>query len=134
MSDLTTDTGLFASVCMVLACGFGFYACEVPVLIIVALVLNVMSPLEGGFKRKLRNLTLTVEFDETYDIDTIRWALEEQGITIYDIDIERTETTEKHYASAMFTVKLGKANHSYSSMITMVAELSRVHGVSEIIA
>ncbi|MBR3334175.1 MAG: hypothetical protein IKG23_07800, partial [Clostridia bacterium] len=60
--------------------------------------------------------------------------MEEHGATIYDIDIERAETTEKHYASAMFTVKLGKANHSHSSMITTVAELSCVHGVSEIIA
>ena len=134
VSGLTTATGLFASVCMGLACGFGFYACVIPVLVIVALVLNVMSPLEGEFKRKLRNLTLTVEFNETCDIDTIRRTMEEHGATIYDIDIERAETTEKHYASAMFTVKLGKANHSHSSMITTVAELSCVHGVSEIIA
>lgn len=134
VSGLTTATGLFASACMGLACGFGFYACVIPVLVIVALVLNVMSPLEGEFKRKLRNLTLTVEFNETCDIDTIRRVMEEHGTTIYDIDIERAETTEKHYASAMFTVKLGKANHSHSSMITTVAELSCVHGVSEIIA
>ena len=134
VSGLTTATGLFAAVCMGLASGFGFYACVVPVVIIVALVLNVMSPLEGEFKRKLRNLTLTVEFDETSDIDTIRQALEGQGATIYDIDIERAETTEKHYASAMFTVKLGRTNHSHSSMITTVAELKCVHGVSEIIA
>lgn len=134
VSGLTTATGLFASVCMGLACGFGFYACVVPVVVIVALVLNVMSPLEGAFKRKLRNLTLTVEFNETCDIDTIRQALEEQGATIFDIDIERAETTEKHYASAMFTMKLGKTNHSHSSMLTTVAALSCVHGVSEIIA
>ena len=134
VSGLTTATGLFASVCMGLACGFGFYVCVIPVLIIVALVLNVMSPLEGEFKRKLRNLTLTVEFDETSDIDTIRQALEGQGATIYDIDIERAETTEKHYASAMFTMKLGKENHSHSSMLTTVAELKCVHGVREIIA
>ena len=134
VSGLTTATGLFAAVCMGLASGFGFYVCVVPVLIIVALVLNVMSPLEGEFKRKLRNLTLTVEFDETCNIDTIRQVMEEQGATIYDIDIERAETTEKHYASAMFTVKLGKENHSHSSMITTVAELDCVHGVREIIA
>ena len=134
VSGLTTATGLFAAVCMGLACGFGFYACVVPVVIIVTLVLSVMSPLEGEFKRKLRNLTLTVEFDEVCDIDTIRQAMEGQGATIYDIDIERAETTEKHYASAMFTVKLGRENHSHSSMITTVAELKCVHGVSEIIA
>ena len=78
VSGLTTATGLFASVCMGLACGFGFYECVVPVLVIIALVLNAMSPLEGEFKRKLRNLTLTVEFNEVSDIDVIRQAMEGQ--------------------------------------------------------
>ena len=134
VSGLTTATGLFASVCMGLACGFGFYECVIPVVVIVAVVLNLMSPLEGEFTRKLRNITLTVEFDETCDIETIRGALEAAGATIFDIDIERAETTEKYYASAMFTVKLGKENHSHSSIITTVAELKCVHGVSEVIA
>ena len=134
MSGLTTATGLFASVCMGLACGVGFYECVIPVLVIIVLVLNVMSPLEGEFKRKLRNLTLTVEFNDVGDIDTIRRALEGQDAVIYDIDIERPERTENHCASAVFVMKLSKANHSHSGMVTTVAELSCVHGVSEIIA
>ena len=134
VSGLTTATGLFASVCMGLACGVGFYECVIPVLVIIVLVLNVMSPLEGEFKRKLRNLTLTVEFNDVGDIDTIRRALEGQDAVIYDIDIESPERTENHYASAVFVMKLSKANHSHSGMVTTVAELSCVHGVSEIIA
>ena len=134
VSGLTTATGLFASVCMGLACGAGFYECVIPVLFIIAVVLNLMSPLEGEFKRKLRNLTLTVEFNEPGDVDTIRQALEGQGATIFDIDIERAERTEKHYASAVFEMKLNRENHSHSSMLTTVAELKCVHAVSEIIA
>lgn len=134
VSGLTTATGLFASVCMGIACGFGFYECVVPVLVIIAVVLNLMSPLEGEFKRKLRNLTLTVEFNESSDIDTIRRVMEGQGATIFDIEIERPERTEKHYASAMFVLNLSRENHSHSGMITSVAELDCVHAVKEIIA
>ena len=75
-----------------------------------------------------------MEFNESGDIDTIRRALEAQDATIFDIDIERPERTEKHYASAVFILKLSKANHSHSGMITTVAELDCVHAVSEIIA
>ena len=117
VSGLTTATGLFASVCMGLACGAGFYECLIPVLVIIAVVLDVMSPLEGEFKRKLRNLTLTVEFNEAGDIDT-----------------ERAEKTEHHYPSAMFVIKLSRENHSHSGMITTVAELDCVRSVKEIIA
>ena len=134
VSGLTTATGLFASVCMGIACGFGFYECVIPVLFIIAVVLNLMSPLESEFKRKLRNLTLTVEFNEVSDIDTIRRAMEAQDATIFDIEIERPEKTEKHNASAMFVLKLSKENHSHSGMITTVAELDCVHAVKEIIA
>ena len=134
VSGLTTATGLFASVCMGLACGAGFYECAVPALVITAVVLNVMSPLEGAFKRKLRNLTLTVEFNEVSDIDTIRQAMEGQDAIIYDIDIERSEKTEKHNASATFVMKMSRANHSHSGMITTVAELDCVYAVREIIA
>ena len=134
VSGLTTATGLFASVCMGLACGVGFYECVVPVLVIVAVVLNLMSPLEGEFKRKLRNLTLTVEYNEADDINTIRQALENQNATIYDIEVERPERTDKHNASAVFVMKLSKENHSHSGMLSTVAALDCVHGVSEIIA
>ena len=134
VSGLTTATGLFASVCMGLACGAGFYECVIPVLVIIAVVLNVMSPLEGEFKRKLRNLTLTVEFDGVNDIDTIRRVMEEQGATIFDIDVERAEKTDHRNASAMFVIKMSRENHSHSGMITTVAELDCVHAVREIIA
>ena len=55
---LTTATGLFAAVCLGLACGVGFYECVIPAVVLIFLVLNVMSPLEGEFKRKLRNMTM----------------------------------------------------------------------------
>ena len=35
----------------------------IPAVILIHLVLNVMSPLEGEFKRKLRNMTLSVQSD-----------------------------------------------------------------------
>ena len=134
VSGLTTATGLFASVCMGLACGLGFYECVIPVLFIIAVVLNLMSPLEGAFKRRLQNLTLTVEFNEVSDIDAIRRVMEEQNATIFDINIERAQKTEKYYASALFDLRLSKENHSHSGMITSVAELDCVHAVKEIIA
>ena len=134
VSGLTTATGLFASVSMGIACGFGFFECVIPVLIIVAVVLNVMSPLEGEYKRKLRNLTLMVEYNETADLDTIRRVIEAQNARIFDIDIERAEKTDRYYAAATIGLKMSKENRSHSGMLTTVAELDCVHAVREIIA
>ena len=134
VSGLTTATGLFAAVCMGLACGVGFYECVIPAVILVHLVLNVMRPLEGEFKRKLRNMTLRVQFSSAEDIDVIREALERQEARVYEIEIERTENTEQDHASALFILKMSRNSHSHSNILTTVAELPCVYSVSEIIA
>ena len=134
VSGLTTATGLFAAVCIGLACGVGFYECVIPAVILIHLVLNVMSPLEGEFKRKLRNMTLSVQFNTAEDIEVIRNVLESLEATVYDIEVERAESTGCHHASAIFIVKMSRANHSHSGILSSVAELPCVHGVSEIIA
>ena len=62
VKGLTTATGLFATVIMGIAAGAGLYECVIVALVLIVLVLNVMSPLEIAFKRRLRNITLNVEF------------------------------------------------------------------------
>ena len=131
---LTTATGLFAVTCLGLACGAGFYEVVIIVLALVVLVLNIMSPQEIAFKRRLRNITLNVEFNSVEDIDRITGVIEEQRARIYDIDIERTERKGDKFPSAIFILQLSRDNHSHSSMLTTVAELPCVVSVQELIS
>lgn len=134
VNGLTTATGLFATVCMGIAAGAGFYECFIPATVLVVLVLNVMSPLEIAYKRRLRNITLNVEFEAVEDIASITKAIEAQHACVYDIDIERTERKDEKYPSAIFILQLSRENHSHSGMLTSVAELSCVHSVQELIS
>ena len=134
VNGLTTATGLFATVCMGLASGAGFYELVIPLLIVIELVLNVMSPLEVTFKRRLRNITLNVEFDSVEDISRITEVMQEQHATVYDIDVERAQRSGEKYPSAIFIVKLSRENPSHSGMLSTVAELSCVRAVHELIA
>ena len=131
---LTTSTGLFATMVMGLASGAGFYECVIITLILIVLVLNVMSPLEFAFKRRLRNITLNVEFNSVEDIAGITRAIEAEGARMYDIDVERTERKDQKYPSAIFILKLSRQNHSHSGMLSSVAELACVHSVQELIS
>jgi len=133
VNGLTTATGLFATVCMGLASGIGFYECVIISLILIEVVLNVMSPLEVEFKRKLRNITLNVEFNSVEDIDEITAVIKALNAQIFDIDLERTERAGDKYPSAIFIMKLSKENHSHSGMLSSVAELPCVHSVRELI-
>ena len=134
VNGLTTATGLFATVCMGLAAGAGFYECALIAMVMTILVLNVMSPLEIAFKRRLRNITLNVEFSSVEDISVITDAIEAQHARIYDIHIERTERKDEKHPSAIFILQLSRMNHSHSGMLTSVAELPCVHSVQELIS
>ncbi len=130
VKGLTTATGLFATVCMSLACGAGFYECVITVLVLLVLVLNVMAPLEILFKRRLRNITLNVEMDSVEDVETVTAAIEAEKAMIFEVDIESTESP----ASAIFILQMSRDNSSHSGMLSSVAELYCVRSVQELIS
>lgn len=134
VSGLTTATGLFASVCLGIAAGAGFYELVIMAVLLMALVLNLMTPLEGAFKRRLRNITINVEFLSVDDISVITDMMAQQNIQIFDIDVERSEIKGDKYPSAIFVLKLSKENHSHSSILSSLAELPCVRSVQEIVA
>ena len=130
VKGLTTATGLFATVCMSLAAGAGFYECVITVLLLIVLVLNIMTPLEIGFKRRLRNITLNVQMDSVEDVAAVSEAIEAQNARIYEIDVERVKSP----ASAIFILQMSRSNSSHSGMLSSVAELSCVRSVQELIS
>ena len=134
VNGLTTATGLFATVIMGIATGAGFYECVLVTLLLIVVVLNVLSPAERAFKRRLRNITLNVEFNSVDDIAAITEMIKEQSATVYDIDIERTERKENRYPSAIFILQLSRENHSHSAMLSSIAEMECVQSVQELIS
>ena len=134
VQGLTTATGLFATVCLGIACGLGFYVCVIPSLIMIVLVLNVLAPLEGAYKRKLRGCTLNVEFEAVSDIASIVERLEKINVIVRDVDVNPADGTESQLTSAVFILQLPRDNYSHSSIMTTVAEMSCVYSVQELVA
>ena len=134
VSGLTTAIGLFAAACMGLAAGAGFYECVLCAIIFIVVAMELLQPVEIGYKRRLRNVTIFVEFDSIEDVGTITTMIQNQGGTIFDIDIERAQREDTHYPSAIMTLKLDKQHGSHSAMLSSIAELSCVYGVQELIS
>ena len=134
VEGLTTATGLFASVCMGMAAGAGFFECVTVSLILIILALEVMQPLESLYKRRKRNITLAVEFDDVQTIDTITEQIRSMKAEIMDIDIERTEKAGDLLPSAVFSVRMAKEKQSHSEMLASIAELPGVFAAEELIS
>ena len=130
VNGLTTATGLLATVCMSIAAGAGYYECEILTMLIIVFVLNVMSPLEVLFKRRLRNITLNIEMEDTENISEISEVIHSQHAEIFDIDIE----TGPAPATAFFILQMSRDNSSHSAMLSSIAELSCVSSVQELIS
>ena len=133
VSGLTTAIGLFVSACIGLAAGAGFYEIVLVAVVLIVLVMEVMYPLEITFKRKTRNMTLHVDFDDIANIDKISETITKEGATIYEFELE-DPTARKTTPSAIVWVKLSKENHSHSSILSSVAELPCVTSVQELIS
>lgn len=130
VNGLTTATGLFATVCMSVAAGAGFYECVLLSMLLIVLVLNIMTPLEVLYKRRRRNITLSIEMDRSEDIAVISDLLNSCEAEIFGIDLE--EGPEP--ASAIFDLRMSKTNCSHSAMLSLIAELDCVRSVQELIS
>lgn len=130
VNGLTTATGLFAVVCLSIAAGAGFFECALLALILIILVLNIMTPLEVLYKRRLRNITLNIEMDDTENIEEIRTVIEAQDVSVFEIDIEAGPSP----ASAIFILKLSRERRSHSAMLSTIAEMDCVRSVEELIS
>ena len=59
--------------------------------------------------------------------------IEDHEAQILDIDVVRDPAIEDENDSAVFTLRLSRKNHSHSSMLSSIAELSCVREVQELI-
>ena len=134
VQGLTTATGLFTTVCLGIATGLGFYECVIPGLILVMLVLNELSPLEGAFKRRIKNMTMNVTFANLADLSDIVEKLESIDVVIQDVDLDPADASGSKRASAVFVLKLPRFNFSHTSVLTAVAEMPCVYSVQEVVA
>ena len=132
VSGLTSAIGLFVAAVLGIASGAAFYECVLPSIVIVIFCMEVLQPLEVLFKRRLRNITITIKYINPTDIDMIRRTIEEQGAHLYEIDPE--EPDEDNYPSAIFSMKMSKEKSSHSEMLSSIVELPCVLSLHELIS
>lgn len=132
VSGLTSAIGLFAAAVLGIASGAAFYECVVPAIVIIIFSMEVLQPLEVLYKRRLRNITITIKYLNPTDIEMIKETIENQGAQLFDIDPE--EPDEDNYPSVIFSMKMSKEKSSHSEMLSSIAELPCVLSLHELIS
>ena len=82
VKGLTTAAGLWASACMGLAIGAGFYECVILAVLLITFCVRLLPIFEGFLVERARNINIYVEFASLDDVGAIISRIKEQGAQI----------------------------------------------------
>ena len=125
IKGLTTAAGLWASACMGLAIGAGFYIGAIVGFVLVLLTITLFSHFEGKIIASARNMNIYVEYSSNSDVGRIIDAVKRMDVKIYDVEVQRSKSSDVPYPGCVVSVRLPKAMpHS-----VLMAELVSLYGV-----
>lgn len=130
VKGLTTAAGLWASACMGLAIGAGFYECVFLAFLLILLSIRLLPYIESVIIEKARNMNIYVEFVSLDDVGQIIGRIKAHGVQIYEVDINRGREERSSNPSAVFSIRLNrKQNHT--QVLAAIAELESVLAIEE---
>ena len=122
---LTTAAGLWASACMGLAIGAGFYECMLIGCLLILLCLELLPAVESAINAVSRYLNIHVEMDSMDDLGGIANLLKASGHRILDVEIEKEQHEHINSVSADFALYVApRCSHT-----VVLAEISTVNGI-----
>jgi putative Mg2+ transporter-C (MgtC) family protein len=131
IKGMTTAAGLWASACMGLAIGAGFYMASLICCVLIILTIVVFSKLETLILSHSRNINVYVEFENTDDISDIIEKIKSRQVKIFDVEITRIRSADGLPPCAIYSVRLPKKLR-HADLMAVIATISGVQTVEEL--
>ena len=131
VKGMTTAAGLWASACMGLCIGAGFYLAALICCAFIILTIVVFSKLEHFILSRSRDINLYVEFENTDDLTDIIERIKQHDIRIFDVEVTKAKYSETHYPNAIFSLQLPKKK-PHTAVMTAIAEIETVRSIEEL--
>lgn len=128
---VTTAAGLWASACIGLAIGAGFYEGILLAYPLVFAIVRLLPLWEELVVNKLRDMIIYVEYDNVENTGTIVRRLRELDILIYEIDIQREGTQPGGRPFAVFTIRLNQ-RITHTRVLAHISQLECISNVEEV--
>jgi len=131
VKGLTTAACLWASGCIGLAIGAGFYECVILSVLLVYICIHYMRNVEAFFIENARNMNIYVEFQSMDDVKGVIDCLKSNRAQIYEIELEHGNAKTMKNPNGIFTVRLEQRTR-HSSILAEISGLNNIHMVDEI--
>lgn len=125
VKGLTTASGLWASACMGLAVGAGFYEGTLIGFLLIIISMKMLPFIEHAILPKSRNMNIYVEMDSIENIGPIVNYIKKRDITLYDMEINRSKNDDNKNLSAILNLRLPKREEHTG----ILAKLSTLDGI-----
>ncbi len=124
-----TAAGLWASACMGLAIGAGFYECTVVGFLLILACVKVFPKVESFLVSSSRNLSLYVEPRSMQDISAVTARIKAHHIEVYDIELEKNRAGDG--LGAVYTLRLPKRT-AHAQAIAALSEMECIRCINEL--
>jgi len=131
VKGVTTAAGLWASACMGLAIGAGFYECVIPGFLFMILCIGTLPRVEEYMVERARNMNLYIEFESMKQVGDIIIKIKSIGADIYDVDIGRGKRKLMEHHHAVFSIRLAKTV-SHMQLLSELAKMEQVYAIDEV--
>ena len=126
VKGLTTAAGLWASACMGLAIGAGFYESVVLGTVLIFLSMRFLPTIENMMVERAPFLNIYVEFESLDNIGAIIGRIKEQNSQILDVEIDHGRGEGSGNPSAAFSLRLPR-HQPHSDVLVSVSGLDCVY-------
>ena len=131
VKGLTTAAGLWASACMGLAIGAGFYECVAMAFFMIFLSVHVLSPLELLIIENARNMNIYVEFRSLDNVGEIISRIKAQDTQIYEAEVDHGQESVSHHPNATFALRM-RHKGGHAKLLASISEMEDVYVVHDI--
>lgn len=131
VKGLTTAAGLWASACMGLAIGAGFYEAALIACVMIVLVITLFGHVEEWIMKQSRNMSLLVRFETLEDVSVVMEKIRAGNNIVYDVEMNKGKASAGEEPSAIFSIKLAK-RVSHASVIMSIAGVDSVRSIVEL--
>ena len=131
VKGLTTAAGLWASACMGIAVGAGFYECVAIAFLLIFLCIRVLPIIDNFIQDNAMMMNLYVEFESLNQVGVLINKIKSLQVQICDVEIERGREKLSQRHSAVFTIRLHR-HQTHSQVLSSLSELDWIYLIEEI--
>ncbi len=126
VKGLTTAAGLWATACMGLAIGIGFYKAAVVGCVLISFSTVVLHRLDNNMLSKSKVMDIYMEFDKTASMTTVLDTMKASMASIENIEMVKPSVTSDASAAAIMTLRLREKKFR----LDVVTKVCAIDGVS----